>query len=581
MIEGDPKELIDKFTRCNAQAYKHHEKRVEHYKKCDDAYNAKLVRAESDWQSDLHPPYALQIVELIESSVVDAQPRAKVIPVQPKDEEGAKLLEHIINQQRNKIEYGRHVRTFIKQGLIRGVTAAKIPWLEEWRTTKTRKFTKTLGGTIQEETDQKAPVLQQPGFVTIDMKNFWWDAAATSIDDAEYVFFRTYETLRTLKASGIYENLEQITTGSAPQGYDQNKSKGRVEIIEWWRREGSEIRLTVVANRSTIIRDECSPFWHGQLPFVTAAPIPQMFQLNGKGIIELIADIQAALWEMQNHRIDNTRFMSNAAVFVDPNTENQDLRLFPGAILRVRPNEIQPWAPATSIIQPSVQAEEMLKGDLTNLSGAVSYLSGANDTQIDQTTATGISIIQNMATKRMMLMREQFNYALRRAGNQWINLNQQLLPQNVAIRIDSHAGDYSWKAFNAAEIQGQYEYNIEDASESLIRQEKRAEALTKSNFFLNNYALLQQAGITLNVDRILEDVSEAFDEEPSKYFSKQPEQPSAGLTLPGGADNSAPTTPTTPPPVPPAMGQSGASQPSLTPPSPFANQGGAGGVGPQ
>ena len=152
-----------------------------------------------------------------------------------------------------------------------------------------------------------------------------------------------------------------------------------------------------------------------------------------------------------------------------------------------------------------------------------------------------------MATKRMMLMREQFNYALRRAGTQWISLNQQLLPQNVAIRIDGDSDKHEWKAFNASEIQGNYEYTIEDAAESLIRQEKRAEALTKSNFFLNNYALLQQAGITLNVDRILEDVSEAFDEQGSKYFTKNPQAPSAGPPLPGGEAQQAPMPPTTPP----------------------------------
>jgi len=577
MIKGDQTKILSRFNKAFASANQHHTKSVDKYKKCDDAYNAKLERAaEGQWQSDLHPPYALQIVELIESSVVDAQPRAKVIPVQPKDADGAKILEAVLNQQRQKIEYGRQLRTFIKQGLIRGVTAAKIPWLEEWRTTKTRQFTKTLGGVVQQEADTKAPVLQQPGFVPIDMKDFWWDGAATSLDDAAYVFFRTYETLDSLKMSGVYENLKDVTSGSAPQGYEPTKSKGRVEVIEWWHRSGNQIRLTVVANRQVIIRDECSPFWHGQFPFVTASPVPQMFKLEGKGIVELIADIQAALWEMQNHRLDNTRFMSNAAVFVDPNTENQDLRLFPGAILRVRPSEIQPWTPATNIIQPSIQAEEMLKGDLTNLSGAVSYLSGASDTQIDQSTATGISIIQNMATKRMMLMREQFNYALRRAGSQWVSLNQQLLPQNVAIRIDTNAGQYEWKAFNAAEIQGQYEYNIEDASESLIRQEKRAEALTKSNFFLNNYALLQQAGIELNVDRILEDVTEAFDEEPSKYFSKQPQAPSAGPPLPGGGDPNAPTTPTTPPDAGTAPDQQAVMTPGPPPPPAF---GGAGGVG--
>lgn len=547
MIEGDPQELIERFNKCNPPAYKKHETRVAHYTACDDAYNAVLKRVDDQWQSDLHPPYALQIVELLESNLVDSQPRAKVVPTQPKDEDGAKILESIINQQRNKIEYGRKVRIFVKQGLIRGVTAAKIPWLEEWTKTKQRNFKPTLGGLVQTTTDTSQPLLQQPGFVPIDVKDFWWEAAATSMEDAEYVFFRTYETLRSLKAAGIYENLDDVTSAGTPGDSFGNpaKTKGRVEIIEWWRREGSEIYLTVVANRNTIIRDECSPFWHGQLPFVVATPIPQMFKMEGKGIVELISDIQVALWEMQNHRIDNTRFMSNAAVFVDPNTENQDFRMAPGSVLRVRPADVQPWTPNTSILAPSVQAEEMLKGDLSNLSGAVQYLSGSNDTQIDQNTATGISIIQNMATKRIMLMREQYNYALRRAGNQWIALNQQLLPQNVAIRIDGDAGKHTWKAFNAAEIQGSYEYTIEDATESLIRQEKRAEALTKSNFFLNNYALLQQAGITLNVARILEDVSEAFDEEPTKYFDMMPPQPSAGPPIPGGEAQAAPQAPTT------------------------------------
>lgn len=577
MIEGDPQELIERFTKCHSAAYKKHERRVQHYVECDDAYNAVLKRSDDQWQSDLHPPYALQIVELLESNLVDSQPRAKIVPTQPKDEEGAKILESIINQQRNKIEYGRKVRLFVKQGLIRGITAAKIPWVEEWTKTKQRTFERTLGGMVQNVKDTSQPLLQQPGFVPIDMKDFWWEAAATSIEDAEYVFFRTYETLRSLKAAGIYENLDDVTSSGTPGDTYGNpqKSKNRVEIIEWWRREGNEVYLTVIANRTTVIRNECSPFWHGQLPFVVATPIPQIFKMEGKGVVELIADIQAALWEMQNHRIDNTRFMSNAAVFVDPNTENQDFRMAPGSVLRVRPTDVQAWTPNTSILAPSVQAEEMLKGDLSNLSGAVSYLSGSSDTQIDQNTATGISIIQNMATKRIMLMREQFNYALRRAGNQWIALNQQLLPQNVAIRIDGEAGRYSWKAFNAAEIQGAYEYTIEDATESLIRQEKRAEALTKSNFFLNNYALLQQAGINLNVSRILEDVSEAFDEEPTKYFDMMPQQPSAGPPIPGGEAPTAPQAPTTPTP-PGAEAQAGV----MTGPTPPLPEGtGAGATG--
>ena len=103
-------------------------------------------------------------------------------------------------------------------------------------------------------------------------------------------------------------------------------------------------------------------------------------------------------------------------MFVDPNTDQQDIRLYPGAVIPLRPDQVQAWVPNISILQPSVQAEEMLKGDLQNITGAVGYLSGASGTQIDQTTATGISVISNMAAKRIIRMKQQIMYAMRRAG---------------------------------------------------------------------------------------------------------------------------------------------------------------------
>jgi hypothetical protein len=545
VIEGDQRELIAKFNACFEAAKKPHGMRVDKYQKCDDAYNAVLKPRDDDWQSDLHPPYVMQIVELLASNMIDENQRAKVLSSQPVNDESAELHEHLLNQQREADRYNENLVPFVLQALIRGITVGKVTWREEWRKVKQREYTQSpFGGMVGKVTEQRVPYRQQPGFVVIDAKQFLWDPAAHSIDDAAEVFHVTYETKKSLKASGVYENVDDIVEGASTEfGDEKVRKRGRVEIVEWWHRDGDEIYLTTVANRGTILRHECSPFWHGEFPFVVASPMPSLFEIGGHSVVEMIADIQAAIWEMQNHRIDNTRFMANAAVFVDPSAEQQDFRLMPGGILRARPDQIQPWQPATSILAPTVQAEELLKGDLQNLSGAVAYLSGASNSQIDQTTATGVSIIQNMATKRIIRMKQQILFALKRVGEQQIALNQQLLPPNVAIRIDRNAGKIEWKASDPAMLQGKYEYVVEDAAESLIRQEKRAEALAKANFLTANFMLLQQDGIKLDLKKVVEDVTEAFSEEPTKYFKEEAPAPMPAPQLVGGGGAAAAPTP--------------------------------------
>ena len=544
MIESDPKQLLTRFHKCWSSSDQKHRENREFYKKCDDGYNAVLKPSEIEWQSDLHPPYALQIIDVIESNIVDDEPDVRVLPAQPQYAEGAELLSHILKQQRYKDNFSEKYAMFVKQALIRGISVAKIPWLEEWRKVPTPNYKPDPLGMRQPY--ETVPYRQQPGFVNVDVNHFLWDCNATNLDDAEYVFFRTYESKRSLEAAGVYENLDQIEEQTNMSLEDQKERRGRVEVVEWWWRDGNMMRLTVIANRQVIIRDCASPFWHGQFPFVVANIMPTPFNFRGKSIVEIINDLQIALWELQNQRIDNSKFMANAAMFVDPNTEQQDLRLYPGAVIPLRPDQVQAWVPNISILQPSVQAEEMLKGDLQNITGAVGYLSGASNTQIDQTTATGISVISNMAAKRIIRMKQQIMFAMRRAGEQQIALNQQLLPGPVAVRIDQEADD-DWRLVTPTDIQGQYDFRVEDANESLMRQERRAEALAFANWFGQNYMLLTQSGVTPNMRRVAEDVIQAFDEDPKEYLNDEDEsamQVQANPLVGGiGAAQPGPTTP--------------------------------------
>lgn len=538
---SDPKKLLARFQKCWSSSDQKHREHREFYKKCDDGYNAIIKPSEIEWQSDLHPPYALQIIDVIESNIVDDEPDVRVLPAQPQYADGADLLTHILKQQRYKDGFAEKYALFVKQALIRGISVAKVPWLEEWRRVPTPNYKPDPLG--QRKPYQTVPYRQQPGFVNVDANHFLWDCNATSLEDAEYVFFRSYETKRSLEASGVYENLEKIEESNFNLEDDKER-RGRVEVIEWWWRDGNTMRLTVLANREVVIRDCASPFWHGQFPFAVANIMPTPFAFRGKSIVEIINDIQIALWELQNQRIDNSKFMANAAMFVDPNTEQQDLRLYPGAVIPLRPDQVQAWVPNISILQPSVQAEELLKGDLQNITGAVGYLSGASNTQIDQTTATGISVISNMAAKRIIRMKQQIMFAMRRVGEQQIALNQQLLPGPVAVRIDANAEE-DWRVVTPSDIQGQYDFRVEDANESLMRQERRAEALAFANWFGQNYMLLTQSGVTPNMRRVAEDVIQAFDEDPKEYLGEEAAMQAPPNPLVGGI-GAAPPGPTTP-----------------------------------
>ena len=138
-MASDPK-LLDKFLKCWSTSNQRHQRNREFYKKCDDGYNAIIKPANSEWQSDLHPPYALQIIDIMESNIVDDEPDVRVIAAQPQYEEGAELLTHILKQQRYKDNFAEKYAMFVKQALIRGISIAKIPWLEEWRKVPTPNY---------------------------------------------------------------------------------------------------------------------------------------------------------------------------------------------------------------------------------------------------------------------------------------------------------------------------------------------------------------------------------------------------------------------------------------------------------
>jgi len=261
---------------------------------------------------------------------------------------------------------------------------------------------------------------------------------------------------------------------------------GPIEIIERWTRD----RLVVIADRKVIIRDERNPFGHGLIPFVAATPLPKDDEVVGWSMAEILGEMQCAAWDAMNHRTDNAKIMSNAVMKVRAGVPDMDdvLKRFPGqAVILDNPAADLQWdVPPTSIIEPLIEAEQRIAQTMQDLSGAVAYLSGAGEGTVDQTTATGISIIQSTAQKRLLFMKQEYANADNRRGQQWIELAKALM--SIPLQFSNQAaGEYEFDALWPHEmVDLNCKYQVSDVAESLNQQQKRSEAILKLNTLLQS-----------------------------------------------------------------------------------------------
>src|SRR5215831_11120300 len=134
--------VLDRFTSqfdaCNAN----YDQRCNKYLECDRAY-AGLYKPKIDstnWEANYHPPYIMQVIETIESFIVEGDPIFKVKPQDPESQKSAEVMERLIRYQMEKDYFAEKQSAFVKQALIRGTSVAKIAWVDERRTEKRRKF---------------------------------------------------------------------------------------------------------------------------------------------------------------------------------------------------------------------------------------------------------------------------------------------------------------------------------------------------------------------------------------------------------------------------------------------------------
>jgi hypothetical protein len=148
-----------------------------------------------------------------------------------------------------------------------------------------------------------------------------------------------------------------------------------------------------------------------------------------------------------------------------------------------------------------------------------------------------------MAAKRIVRKKQAVLYALRRAGLQRIALNQQLLSLPERVKLAQEAGG-RWDWVTPEGIQGELDFEVEDVAESLLQEQRRAQALSLAQFYLGNLMAFVDTGVDpmtgqptqtpfIDTRKLAEYVDKAFDQTPGKFLkAEQAPQP---MGLPPGA----------------------------------------------
>lgn len=520
-----------------------------------------------DWQARLYPKYGLQLVETIVANLIDdridydIRPYPMIGMVSHEElqqrSRGAHLLNQLISIDEDLEHFDEMQRPWTLQAAITGLTATKQYWhyreADVPRTVRQDKPVHDDEGNVigfipnYVENTKREVIDDRSCCELVNIRDLFWPHSAVSLDRAPWIIHRVYVTfdeMLELEAKGVYEHIDELRGTMSPKDedpfddvlFDMMRSRGMVELLEFW--SGNEV--ITVGNRQVLHRHMQNPFRHGEKPFTVASSMPDLFKIPGISDMELIDDIQKMIWQLSNQQLDNVTLLANAIVLIASDVEDPDDFVFAPLerwlVDNVDQVKLLEMNPAPSEI--ATATIERLMGDMQNVTGGMPFMAGATNSQLDQKTATGVSIVTTLAQRRLAAKKQNFTWALGRIVDQRIQLMQQYFRKETLLPRVGPDGVAIWEHVFPDEIQGRFVVNSRPTTESLLRQERRAESQALMQMFLQAAPIYASMQMPLNGRAFMERLLDDFDvSDLDYYFSSQPQMP---MGPPGGGGPPAP-----------------------------------------
>ena len=525
---------------------------------------------EPDWHSEVTIPYILHTVEGMIATMLEPKPK---FDVEPRPRPGDSTEEVVARMARSQTieealayalardRFAQKQRDFMQQDLIAGLTVMKTYWDTETRdvieaTSRTVEVTDGYGAVVDsfdtlEDKTRKVQIRDDACCEVRDVRDFFWPEQAPNVEKAEWLIDRTYETfdaLKRLEDEGIYKSIDKLKESRDTTEFrdvsereqelrNVRRNKDLIEVLEYWTPE----RVITVANRKVVLRDTPNPFWNGRLPFIVCSAMPDAFQIPGVSVVEALAQIQEVLWTLQNTRLDSLQMLANVITLIRSDVDDPDA--FPWEPMAQwfveDPGQVSQLPIDPSAANITLQAEALLKGDLQNIMGGLPYSGGTESQSIDQETATGMSIITSIAQRMIQARKQHYMWSYADLGKHFLLLYQQFLREDRVIRIAGPIGARRFKSISALDLQGDFDVMIDVTGDSLMRQERRAEANALLQVAAGIAPIAAQMNAPLNMRAFVENALDAYDIQDKERYFLPAAPPSLAPPPPGGGAGGA------------------------------------------
>jgi hypothetical protein len=568
-----------------------------------DAYHAiKDTRRDPSyggWRNAHFAPYVMHIVDSTLASMVEDKLRYR-IRARPSLEDlhdpeywkrtqrGVRAHQVLFDWQNRQTKFTRVQRPFLLQNAIAQMTVAKTVWAE-----RVERRRRVVAEESMLEDDNGQPIIDQatglpktyvdlktvtkattvydgPETDVVDVHDFFWDKGATSLKNARWVGQRMWLTREDLErefgADGMYgpdnggwseRKVLSVLAHSANDEGDMDDSgnrwsqKGepthdwkRLEVIELW--DFRTKKVTIFCSRRALLAHKDFPFFHERSPFTVCTTQPDLFSFVGISQVEKVMALQDLLHKIQNQSVDNLELINNAIVIFNPALENAaSLPFYPGAAWPVEdPELVQMWTPNPIPAEISLNREGILKGDMQNVASTFPFSSGAESQTVDQKTATGASIVSNLAQRSIDMAKQPVYDAWEDIGGDRIILNQQFIREEMAVPVLGLDGEEGYEEILPELLGGDYEYEQEPIPDALIKQQEQAKATGLLQGMMQIAPILlplAQAKMAkmINMDAVIEYYLKSLDIENTEQFFLSQAPAQAAVPPPG-----QPTQPT-------------------------------------
>ena len=143
---------------------------------------------------------------------------------------------------------------------------------------------------------------------------------------------------------------------------------------------------------------------------------------------------------------------------------------------------------------------------------------GVSSGTIDQTTATGMSIITSIAQKIIQARKQHYTWAYEQVGEQFLQVMGQMMRGDRAIQVMGKEGNRRLMLLSRSTLQGDFDCKINVMDDVMLQGERRASAQAMMQ------AAAGVAGLTpVNMKAYMENLLDAYDiRDKPKYFMPDP-----------------------------------------------------------